>query len=123
MNTVQKRVHIRALDVLKDARDYLSDRAHWTQGAYKKPSVNGSGARYCAYGAIDAMTFGRKGAGARTVEMGRDYLTRAAYDLFPRDGGVININDSTRFTPDKSYKRVLRMYDKAIELLTLELQS
>ena len=100
------------VEVLKEARRKIYRKKNWTQGAYARDK-NGEllasddfyAISWCAMGAIHNVASKNR---ELNIEYIRDYLYRAAHDLY-NDRSVTVINDH------KGHAAVLKMYAVAIE--------
>jgi len=102
------------LEVLKSARELLSDSKRWTRGWYARDKYghrkmwnSDNAVRYCSMGAV------HKVAGNRHPNAIM-YLNRIINPLHPDDIIVVGYNDN------HTHKDILEMFDKAIDLCEKE---
>jgi hypothetical protein len=95
---------VSTLEVLRAAREYISDPKRWHQGSF----TNGAGAvcaaGACALAANGSVVLPYEGESGRAVRA----LTKAAFTLF--DVTPEHVND------DIGYVEVLAMFDRAITI-------
>ena len=104
-------ISVEAKNLIK-ARDLISDKDHWTQGALRTSfhHKNGGTQSYCAVGALmqvsGAMGLGRKRQNWDQYNAALKPLAKAASDLFKTS--IVDVNDT------KGHDAVMSMYDTAI---------
>ncbi len=102
---------MQTVEILKAARDLISDPVHWTQGASVRDS-NGrwspdgaDGYSWCIFGAL-AKVSDEPGSSTGTLS----HLSIALEKLHPEfDYGIATFNDS------HTHKEVLAVFDEAIQ--------
>ena len=113
------------VEVLKAARKRIEDPERWTQGVHARVKQRGAEVEphsatatcWCAVGALCAEGVDPYGADDRSF----GFLERAAEEMDGEHGWPPNLND--RGTRATAHKRVLAMYDRAIELAESESQK
>ena len=110
-------------DVLRAAKERISDPKSWCRGAFAKAEdrrhvapTSDRACRWCAIGAMQAET----AVLTQRVQAGR-LLDQAMSDLVSRDFVLVTgVNDGigqpTKLPRRESHRLVLRIYDRAIQL-------
>lgn len=106
VESIQNAEISKVVDKLKEARDLIARPWGWVRGNFTRPTRAGMG--YCALGAAEHVA----GSSYGTFEQMHRCLMEAVREITGGEwSGVIGFNDSVR---DK--RRVLRLFDKAIEI-------
>jgi len=102
-----------SVEILKQARELISDPSHWTQEAFAR-NKNGKacacleeeGVKWCARGAI--------------YKIGENIITVTALPLMFLDRATGDEQTATYFNDTKTHKDVLELFDAAIALAEAE---